>query len=307
MLVGYTGFVGSNLANSHLFDYLINSKNIESAYGTNPDLLVYAGVRAEKFLANTNPEADMDNIRIAMNNIKKINPKKLVLISTVDVYKTPVEVDEDSVIEDENLHAYGLNRYRLEQWVEEYSTDYIIIRLPGLYGENLKKNFIFDYINVLHSMLNESKFQDLTEDSKGESGAFIGKQYKKQSNGFYQCVVKEEDREALKNAFKTVGFSALNFTDSRAVFQFYQLNRLWKDIEKAMEAGIKKLNIATEPVSVGEIYEMLTGTSFTNEVASVIPHYDYRSKYAEVFGGDHGYLQGKEEVLEDIRKFVEKG
>lgn len=43
-LVGYTGFVGSNLAESHSFDGLYHSKNIEQAYGTKPELLVYAGV-----------------------------------------------------------------------------------------------------------------------------------------------------------------------------------------------------------------------------------------------------------------------
>lgn len=51
-LVGFTGFVGSNLAMSTDFDGLYNSANIEEAYGTNPDLLVYAGVPAQKFIAN---------------------------------------------------------------------------------------------------------------------------------------------------------------------------------------------------------------------------------------------------------------
>ena len=51
-LVGYTGFVGSNIASSFKFDRLFNSKNIKEAYGLNPDLCVYSGVRAEKYLAN---------------------------------------------------------------------------------------------------------------------------------------------------------------------------------------------------------------------------------------------------------------
>ena len=55
-LVGYTGFVGSNLASSTDFDGLYNSKNIEDAFKTKPDLLVYSGVRAEKFLANKEPD-----------------------------------------------------------------------------------------------------------------------------------------------------------------------------------------------------------------------------------------------------------
>ena len=46
-LVGYTGFVGSNIYKSAggRIKGLYNSKNIEDAYDTTPDLLIYAGVR----------------------------------------------------------------------------------------------------------------------------------------------------------------------------------------------------------------------------------------------------------------------
>ena len=77
-LVGYTGFVGSNIYAAGSFDGAYNSKNIEEAYGTNPDLLIYAGLRAEKYLANNAPEKDMELIKQAEDNITKINPKKLV-------------------------------------------------------------------------------------------------------------------------------------------------------------------------------------------------------------------------------------
>ena len=50
-IVGYTGFVGSNLTASGDFDAKYNSGNIREAFGTKPDLLVYSGLRAEKYLA----------------------------------------------------------------------------------------------------------------------------------------------------------------------------------------------------------------------------------------------------------------
>ena len=61
-LVGYTGFVGSNLMSQISFDQYFNSKNITDAFGTKPELLVYAGLRAEKFLANRNPDFDYANV-----------------------------------------------------------------------------------------------------------------------------------------------------------------------------------------------------------------------------------------------------
>ena len=51
-LVGYTGFVGNNLDAATNFEGRYNSKNISDAFGTAPDLLIYAGVTAAKYPAN---------------------------------------------------------------------------------------------------------------------------------------------------------------------------------------------------------------------------------------------------------------
>ena len=64
-LVGYTGFVGSNLNKEFDFTNVYNSKNIVEAYGTQPDLLIYAGVSAEKFLANQYPQKDFEIVEAA--------------------------------------------------------------------------------------------------------------------------------------------------------------------------------------------------------------------------------------------------
>ena len=300
-LIGYTGFVGSNIAAKSSFQGLYNSKNIQSAYNTNPEILVYAGLPAEKFLANNDPESDMQKIQGAINNIKAINPKKLVLISTIDVYPFPNDVDEDSAIDKTDLLPYGFDRLYLEEFVVQNFEDYLIVRLPGLFGKNIKKNFIYDFIHFIPDLLKETKYQELSVDS-----ALIKKLYQNQGNGFYKCIASDKERIVLRKEFEKVGFSALNFTDSRGVFQFYDLSNLWKDISIALDHGIKKLNIATEPVSISELYEFLTNKNFINEfLQGNIPHYDFRSKYATVFGGKDGYLYKKQVVMNSIKKFVE--
>ena len=102
-LIGYTGFVGGNLAASHPFDLLYNSQNIQDAFCEAHDLVVYAGMRAEKFLANSAPEKDRALAEQALDNIRRLSPKKLVLISTVDVYKDPRGVDETTPIDTDGL------------------------------------------------------------------------------------------------------------------------------------------------------------------------------------------------------------
>ncbi len=298
-LVGYTGFVGCNIYAEGDFDAVYNSKNIQEAYGTEPDLLIYSGLRAEKYLANNAPEKDMELIYQAEENITKIAPKKLVLISTIDVFKNPLGVDENSGIDTENLHAYGLNRYRLELWVREKYPDALIIRLPGLFGKNIKKNFIYDYINLIPFMLKAEKFEELSaKDSE------LKKFYHLQDNGFYKVEVDDADREGLKDRFRKLGFSALNFTDSRSVYQFYNLGRLWNDIQTALREDIKLWHPATEPVSAAEVYKYLSGEEFVNELGGTPANYDYKTVYAEIFGGKNGYICDKGQILSEIKEFV---
>lgn len=299
-LVGYTGFVGSNLYMAGSFDAIYHSKNIKEAYGTKPDLLVYAGLRAEKYLANNDPGKDREQILQAEKNIREIQPKKLVLISTIDIFKAPKGVDENSEIDTKDLPAYGYHRYQLEVWAREHFPDALVIRLPGLFGKNIKKNFIYDYMNVVPFMLNQGKMEELS----GNDPELLG-YYQLQENGFYR--VKELDegkKELLRNKFRSLGFSALNFTDSRSMYQFYPLARLWDDIQTALHHDIRLWHPATEPVSAGELYEYLTGEKFVNELPGEPADYDYRTVWAEEFGGVHGYIMTKEKVLGEIKKFV---
>jgi len=299
-LVGYTGFVGSNIHEKGQFDKVYNSKNIKEAYGTNPDILIYAGLRAEKYLANSAPEKDMETILEAEENISKIAPKKLVLISTIDVFKAPKGVDENTPIDTVDLHAYGYNRYQLECWVRENYPDSLIVRLPGLFGKNLKKNFIYDYINVIPFMLKTEKMEELQQKDND-----LQNYYRLQSNGFYK--VKELDdyeRTILKEKFRKLGFSALNFTDSRSKYQFYPLDRLWDDIQIALENDIRVWHPATEPVSAEEVYRFLSGKTFDNKLNGCPADYDYKTIFDMEYKGESGYIMNKGEVLAKIEEFV---
>lgn len=300
-LVGYTGFVGSNLYASGAFDAAYNSKNIEEAFGTNPELLVYAGVSAEKYIANCNPEKDFKVMEQAQDHIRRIHPKKLVLISTIDVFQKPSGVDEHSAVDTSGLSAYGYHRYLLECRVRENYPDALIVRLPALFGKNIKKNFIYDYVNVIPFRLNEEKLRELSE-----KVPLIGTCYEKQEQGFYQVNVPDSKREGLKEAFRQAGFSALNFTDSRSVYQFYNLGNLWKDLKTAVRHGILLWHPATEPVSAAEIYSHLTGKIFRNELAGIPAFYDYRTIYDGLYGGRNGYICDKARIIKEIQAFVEE-
>ena len=302
ILVGYTGFVGSNIYAKGQFDHVFNSKNITQAYGLEPDLLIYAGLRAEKYLANNAPDKDMALILEAEENIRKIAPKKLVLISTIDVFKNPFLADENTQVDTENLHAYGFNRYQLELWVRQHYPDALIIRLPGLFGINLKKNFIYDYINLIPFMLKKEKMEELSLKAPA-----LNRYYALQPNGFFRLnTISDEEKQKLRGIFQQLGFTALNFTDSRSRYQFYPLQRLWDDIQLALKNNITLWHPATEPVSAAELYQYLCAKTFENELPGTPANYDYRTIHDRLFGGSNGYIAGKEEIMDAIQNLVER-
>jgi nucleoside-diphosphate-sugar epimerase len=146
-LIGYTGFVGSNLSKQVHFDYLFNSSNIHELKNNRYDLIVCAAPSAVKWKANKEPEADLALIHHLMEDLSNVKTRHFVHISTIDVYDNPVGVDEDTTIDTGNLHPYGKHRLLLEKFVRDTFDDHLIIRLPALFGEGLKKNLVYDLLN----------------------------------------------------------------------------------------------------------------------------------------------------------------
>lgn len=160
-LIGYTGFVGTTLLKQTNFTHLFRSINIEEIANQHFNLVVCAGAPAQKWLANKNPNNDFQNIKQLISYLETINCDRFVLVSTVDVFKNPIRVDENSHIDEISLHPYGLHRRMLEKFVIERFNNHHIIRLPGLVGPGLRKNVIFDLLNQnnLHSINSQNIFQ----------------------------------------------------------------------------------------------------------------------------------------------------
>lgn len=146
-LVGFSGYVGSTLLKQTRFEKLYRSTTIGEIEGQAFDTVVCAGAPAQKWIANREPEADREKIDGLIAHLKTVKCKTFILISTVDVFKSAVNVDEDTEVDEHDLHAYGLNRRRLEKFVESHFPDHLIVRLPGLVGPGLRKNVIFDFLN----------------------------------------------------------------------------------------------------------------------------------------------------------------
>jgi nucleoside-diphosphate-sugar epimerase len=247
-MIGYTGFVGSNLICQEKYDYFYNSKNIESIVGKDLDLLVCAGTPAVKWLANKNPIQDRENLQRLMDCLTQVSAQKVILISTVDVYSIPIKVTEKTEINIKDLHPYGKHRLDLEMFMKHHFNT-LIIRLPGLFGSGLKKNAIYD-------LLHHNQTEKIHRNSK---------------------------------------------------FQFYNLEHLWQDIQKAIALNLTLVNFATEPTTMAEVAAEAFGFELTNESEESPVRYDMQTQHFQLFNGyEPGYLYSKKQVLQELKDFVIK-
>lgn len=246
-LIGYTGFVGSNLKAQHNFDEFYNSKNIESIRGKSFDLLVFSAAPAQKWIANQQPAEDLDNIQTALDCLASISAKTAILISTVDVIPDVSKPYTESVdCHASPNHPYGSNRLLIEDFFQAHFPDFLIVRLPALFGQGLKKNVIYDLIN-------DNMLEVINPDSR---------------------------------------------------FQYYHLDRLWHDINIALEHNLKLVHLFTEPVQTREILNRCFPKKQVGEQPASVANYDLRTDYAELYGSQGGWIESAASVLDRISQFV---
>jgi len=300
-LIGYTGFVGSNLLSQYDFTDCYNSKNIQDIHGKDYDLCICAGVRAPKWIANEQPIKDLNDIQDLMHHLSLSEIKTMVLISTVDVYPDREDVDENTVIDESRLVPYGFNRRLLEKWVEQRYPEHLIVRLPGLLGQGIKKNFIRDILYPMPMLFNENFMRHIKAEMSPEDYRFIEKHYPKQGVNYTYDQTDEAEVKAILDRYQ---ISSLLFTDSEDSFQYYPLMVLRKHIDLCLQNKIRIINLVTEPVQAKDVYHYLYGKHFRNELPRMKQVYDVKTMHADVLGGKKGYLYDKHEILEIIRKFV---
>ncbi len=108
-----------------------------------------------------------------------------------------------------------------------------------------------------------------------------------------------------KNAiYDLLNNNQIDKIDSRAVFQFYNVRRLWRDIGLAIEAGLSLVHLATQPVSMAEAVRSAFGMEWSNHLPAMPPAYDLRTRHAALYGGANGYIRDRQHVLAELAAFV---
>tara|TARA_A100001011_G_scaffold398164_1_gene501608 strand:+ start:741 stop:1493 length:753 start_codon:yes stop_codon:yes gene_type:complete len=160
-LIGYSGFIGSNLLKFKNKFHKYNSKNINKIKNKKYNLVICAGTSSKIWLAKKKPSLDLNKIKYLINNLKKVKAKKFVLISTCEVYGLSKNQKENSLTFSNKNYHYGNNRLMLENFVKKNFKKSYILRLPIVYGKNFNKNCIFDliYNNNIEKLNGSDKIQ----------------------------------------------------------------------------------------------------------------------------------------------------
>lgn len=212
-LIWYTWFVWSNILEQHNFDDLFNTSNINDIKWKKYDLVVCAWVKAIKWWANQNPKEDLASINELIENLSKIDTKKIVLISTVDIYPNPIWVTEDfdfNSINQETYQAYWKNRLYLENFIKNTFSNYHIIRLPWLFGNNIKKNVIFD-------LLNNNQTEKIIPNCKF--------QY------YYLLNIWSDIKKVIDSNIKEINFNSEPILSQDIVNNFFIESKVWENIK----------------------------------------------------------------------------
>lgn len=137
------GYIGSYLKNNFKVAQVYNSKSINKIKNKKFNIIYLAAPSSKKYLANKFKKKDLNNIKILINVLRKVECKKIICISTIDTF-TNMNSKENSKINFKSDNNYGLNRNHLNDFIKKKFNNYLIIKLPSLFGNKEKKGFFYD-------------------------------------------------------------------------------------------------------------------------------------------------------------------
>ena len=176
-ILGGEGFIGSAFVryckNNSINFISINKKNYKDFIGSRCDILINANGNSKKYLAQQDEMFDFDaSTRSVKRSLVDFIFNKYVYLSASDVYSNTgllSKTHEKFKIDVKKISNYGFHKYLAELCVIHGAKNWLIFRLGGFVGANLKKNPVFDIVNNKNLQVHEnSKFQFMETDKTAE-------------------------------------------------------------------------------------------------------------------------------------------
>ena len=306
-LIGHSGFVGGALLRQTRFDACYNSANIAAIEGQAFGTLICAAAPGSMLEANRAPERDAAQIDALIARLATVRAERFVLISSIAVLADFAGGDDESTRAFQQTLAYGRHRRILEAFVEGHFPRSLIIRLPALFGHGLRKNFLFDLMNPVPSLLPEAKRDALMAALDPALAAWGEALYAPDAvTGLLKldrpALNADRRRAALEDAVTALGASATQFHHPETTYQYYPIDRLWQDTGIALEAGLSHLHLVAEPITAAAIHRALTGHAMPATTAR-LHREDMRTRHAALWGAEGPYQFSAAATLDRLTAF----
>ena len=155
---------------------------------------------------------NINNIKM-LNNILKTRIKNIIFISSFSVYGNTKKENEKKILRKRFENKYLESKIKCENNLINSKKNFLILRLPGLFGGTKKKGLIYNYIS---SLIKNKKFK-------------IKKKYP-----FWTCLHVEDAARGITEILlkKKINFNIYNLS--------YEKNFSAKDVIKIISKKFKK-------------------------------------------------------------------
>jgi hypothetical protein len=307
-LIGFSGFVGGTLRQQHGFSHLYNSSNI-SAIATAPpfETTVCAAAPGSMLEANLQPQSDRSRIGALMQHLATVRTRSFVLISSIAVLGNADSGADETSASFDATSAYGQNRRALEEFCSRHFPRCLIIRLPALFGQGLRKNFLFDLLNPVPSLWSRERLDEAAQRLPPAlfdrlTAFYAADPATKLLKLDRQALDAAAERADIENALDHHGLSAMKFHNPLTTYQYYGMTRLWTDIAVATAADLREVHFAPEPLTAAQIHLRLIGKPMPDSVAR-LHREDMRTRHAGLWGQAGPYIEDAPSVLHRIERF----
>ncbi|MDA7430284.1 NAD-dependent epimerase/dehydratase family protein [Primorskyibacter aestuariivivens] len=306
-LIGYSGFVGQQLARQHEFPAIFNSKNVGGLGDSKFDTVVCAAAPGSMFEANRVPDEDWEKVQSLIRQLRGVTTTHFVLISSIAVFADFAGQDDEGSCAFQTHLAYGKHRRQLEEFCATHFARCTIVRLPALFGPGLKKNFVFDLLNPAPTMLTRNRFDDVRAALGPKLRVMLDQLYSLNENTAMLVLDRSTlnthpERTEFERHLSEAGYSAIQFHHPESKFQYFDVSRLWRDICLGRNSGLSVMHLATAPLGAGDIHKHLIGRRMPHSNAH-IHREDMRTRHASVWGRQGPYLEEASEVMQKLAAF----
>jgi hypothetical protein len=96
----------------------------------------------------------------------------------------------------------------------------------------------------------------------------------------------------------------LDSINSDSSFQYYDITRLWSDIGLALEHQLDLVHLFTQPIATRQIVQRFFPHKQVGQNPAPQAHYDHRTRHAALFGGNGGWIEPADAVLDRLGDYL---